>query len=111
MIFERWDVVAVEFPFIEGAGRKRRPALVVSTDKLRQDHGVYWIAMITTAKSGQQQGDIEVSDRNRAGLPEACVIRPSRLMTVSDAQIGRRLGNVAPKDRNAVSAFLKRYAP
>ena len=111
VIFERWDVVTVEFPFVEGAGSKRRPALIVSTDRLRQDYGVYWIVMITTAKAGQKQGDVEVSDRARAGLPEECVIRASRLMTIGDTQIGRKLGNITPKDRNAVSAFLKRYAP
>jgi mRNA-degrading endonuclease toxin of MazEF toxin-antitoxin module len=111
VIFERWDVVTVEFPFVEGVGSKRRPALIVSTDRLRQEHDVYWIMMITTAKAGQRQGDIAVSDRDRAGLPEECVIRASRLMTVGDTQIGRKLGNITPKDRNAVSAFLRRYAP
>ena len=47
MTYDRWDVVAVEFPFLEGTAAKRRPALVVSSDRFRQEHGLYWIAMIT----------------------------------------------------------------
>jgi mRNA-degrading endonuclease toxin of MazEF toxin-antitoxin module len=107
--FKRWDVVAVSFPFLEGTDAKRRPALVISTDRLEKEQSLYWIAMITTAKAGHRRDDVGISDRERGGLPEACVIRVARLATVSDAQIVRRLGDIAPKDRNAVSALLKRY--
>lgn len=89
MTFDRWDVVAVAFPFLEGTDAKRRPALVVSAERLRREQGVYWVAMITTAKSGRHADDV----------------------VVGDAQIARRLGDIAPKDRNAVSALLRRYAP
>ncbi len=111
MNYSRWDVVAVHFPFLEGMDAKRRPALVVSADRLHGEHGVYWIAMITTAKSGRRTNDIPVTNLERAGLPEDCVIRVARLATVSDGQIARRLGDVTPKDRTAVSALMKMYAP
>ncbi len=111
MTYRRWDVVAVAFPFVEGTEAKRRPALIVSSERLFADHGVYWVAMITTAKSGIRRDDIPVTDIEYAGLPEACVIRPARLATVSDGQIARRIGDIKPKDRNAVVALMKRYAP
>jgi len=109
--YKRWDVVAVHFPFIEGTEAKRRPALIVSGDRLYADHSVYWIVMITTAKSGMRPNDIVVSNRERAGLPEHCVIRVPRMTTVSDGQIARRLGEILPKDRNAVIALLRNYVP
>ena len=111
MTYNRWDVVAVRFPFIEGTDAKRRPALIVSTDRLRTDHGLYWIAMITTAKTGHRPDDIAIMNIERAGLFEDCVIRVARMTTVSDGQIARRLGDIMPKDRTAVSALLKRYTP
>jgi hypothetical protein len=52
-----------------------------------------------------------VSDLRKAGLPEDCVIRLSRLATVSDGQIARRLGDITVKDRNAISALLRKYMP
>jgi mRNA-degrading endonuclease toxin of MazEF toxin-antitoxin module len=106
---KRWDVVAVSFPFLEGTDAKRRPALIVSTDRLEKEQSLYWIAMITTAKSGNRRDDIVVTNRERAGLPEDCVIRVARLATVGDAQVVRRLGEIVPKDRNAVLALLRRY--
>ena len=111
MTYSRWDVVAVAFPFLEGTDSKRRPALIVSSERLRTDHGLYWIAMITTAKAGHRADDIAVTNRERAGLPEECVIRVARVTTVGDAQITRRLGDISPKDRSAVSGLLRRYAP
>ncbi len=111
MSYKRWDVVAVYYPFIEGHEAKRRPGVILSTDDLHARHGVYWIAMITTAGAGARPEDIAVSDRAKAGLPENCVIRVPRLATLSDAQISHRIGSLVPKDRNAVSGLLRKYMP
>ena len=111
MTYNRWDVVAVEFPFLEGTDAKRRPALVVSSDRLRHDHGLYWIAMITTAKAGRKPDDVAVTNHERAGLPQDCVIRVSRLAVTGESQIARRLGDITSKDRTAVTALLRRYIP
>jgi hypothetical protein len=83
--------------------------LVVSTDRLGEDHEFYWAAMITTAKSGRRRDDVIVTNRERAGLPDDCVIRVSRLATVNEAQIVRRIGEITPKDRSGVLALLRRY--
>lgn len=108
MTYSRFDVVAVSYPFLEGDQAKRRPALIVSTDELARRHGVYWVMMITTAKAGPRADDIPIANHLAAGLPEACVVRPTRLTTLSETQVFRRLGAAGPKDRNAVVAFLKR---
>jgi mRNA-degrading endonuclease toxin of MazEF toxin-antitoxin module len=101
----------VTFPFLEGHDAKKRPALIVSTDGLAAQCRVIWVVMITTAKGGKLSEDISVTDPGEAGLPEDCVIRPSRLFTVSADLVDRKLGAIRPKDRNAVTAFLKRHLP
>ncbi len=111
MTFSRWDVVAVEYPFLEGYESKRRPALVVSSEPLHDRHSVYWLVMITTAKAGVRADDVPVGDHAAAGLPEDCVIRVPRLATMGAAQIVRRLGTIATKERRAVAALLKRFVP
>ena len=111
MTYDRWDVVAVAFPFLEGYDAKRRPALVVSTDALHRTHGIHWLAMITTAKGGVRPDDVAIADHRAAGLPEDCVIRVPRLATLGDAQIVRRLGTVGTRERRAVSGLLKRFMP
>ncbi len=111
MTYRRWDVVAVDYPFIGGDETKRRPALIVSSDALRVAHGVYWAAMITTARAGVRAEDIPVTDPRKAGLPQQCVMRVPRLATLSDVQISHRIGSITPRDRNAVAALLKKYLP
>ncbi len=111
MTYSRWDVVTVVFPFLEGDQAKHRPALIVSTERLYEKHELYWVVMITTAKAGMREDDIPISSPEPAGLPDSCVIRVSRLTTLSDRQIVRRLGSIQPKQRNAVQALLRKYAP
>jgi mRNA-degrading endonuclease toxin of MazEF toxin-antitoxin module len=52
--FSRWQVISVPFPFVEGQGNKRRPALVVSTDAFHRAHRACFGAMITTARQMQE---------------------------------------------------------
>jgi mRNA-degrading endonuclease toxin of MazEF toxin-antitoxin module len=61
--YKRWDIVAIDFPFIEGTGSKRRPGLIISSERLRSEYGVYWIAIITAAASGPLPSDIPVTIR------------------------------------------------
>jgi mRNA-degrading endonuclease toxin of MazEF toxin-antitoxin module len=109
--YSRWDVVSIDFPFVEGDESKRRPGLVVSTARLHDTHRLYWIAMISSAQAGERVDDILVTDPEKAGLPVKCAIRAARLASVSESRIHRRLGAILPKDRSAVLSLLKKYAP
>jgi mRNA interferase MazF len=107
--FSRWDVVAVNYPFLEGHEAKHRPGLIVSTERLHATHGLYVVAMITTARAGVRKDDVQISDWRKAGLPNPCVVRAARLVTMNEAMIGRRVGTLTSKDRNAVAALLKAF--
>jgi mRNA interferase MazF len=109
--FKRWDVISVPFPYIEGYESKRRPALVISTSDFHVAHKACFAAMITTARHMQdvRADDIVIDDLAGAGLPQACVIRMSRLYTFEASRDIRRIGTVAPKERRAVAALIKRW--
>jgi mRNA-degrading endonuclease toxin of MazEF toxin-antitoxin module len=109
--YSRWDVVAIDFPFVEGDESKRRPGLVVSTARLHDAHKLYWIAMISSAQAGERVDDIVVTDPEKVGLPVKCAIRTARLATVSESRIQRRIGAISPKDRTAVLSLIKKFAP
>lgn len=111
MTYKRWDVVAVNYPFLEGTDTKRRPALVVSAPSLLDEHGLCWLVMITTAKAGTRQGDIPVSNTTSAGLPEDCVVRVPRLTAMMASVIDRRLGALSMKERTAVQAQIRKFCP
>jgi len=109
--YSRWDVVAVDFPFVEGDEAKRRPGLVVSTARLHDAHKLYWIAMISSAQAGERIDDILVTDHVKVGLSVKCAIRPARLAAVSETRIQRRIGAISAKDRSAVLSLMKKFAP
>jgi mRNA-degrading endonuclease toxin of MazEF toxin-antitoxin module len=109
--YSRWDVVAVDFPFVEGDEAKRRPGLVVSAARLHDAHKLYWIAMISSAQAGERVDDILVTEHEKVGLPVKCAIRPARTAAVSEARIQRRIGTISSKDRNAVAGLLKKFMP
>ncbi len=83
----RWDIVVVPFPFTDQKTTKVRPAVVLSTDTLRQRNGKYIVAMITSASNTPHYGDVPISDMAVAGLPAASVVRPSKLTVIEDGDV------------------------
>jgi mRNA interferase MazF len=104
-----WDVIVVPFPYGERLAEKRRPALVVSNERLG-GAGVLWIAMITSAGKEKRVGDIAIRHLSEAGLPGASIVRASKLATIEPSRILRRIGRLAKAERSeatrAVAGFL-----
>jgi len=103
-----WDVIIVPFPYSERLAEKRRPALVVSGDKLHQD-GFVWIVMITGAGKPPRNGDLIIGDLASTGLPGASMVRTSKLATVEPDRILRRTGNLASGERANISKAIQDF--
>lgn len=106
MIFERFDVVTVPFPFVDRDAAKRRPALVVSSSPFTFAHPAAILAMITTASGSVWPSDVAIDDLGAAGLKNASVVR-MKLFTLDKKLILRRIGRLAAKDRKAVDRMLR----
>lgn len=104
--FERWDVVAVSFPYVESSHLKRRPALVVSGRHWLDAHGLLWVLMITSAANAPWPDDIAIDDLQAAGLGKPSVIRPAKIATVEAARCQPR-GRVTDAVRQRVEATLR----
>ena len=76
--FERGDVVKIPFPYRDSATRQSRPALVVSTPRLQDFHGLLWVVMITSAENRGWPDDVPVADLKMAGLPVPSLIRSAK---------------------------------
>ena len=105
--FERWDVLAVPFPFTERQGAKRRPALVLSNSSFN-GAGHLVLAMITTSTRVPWPGDTELRDHSAAGLPRPCVVR-LKLFTLDARLIIRKVGALSTADRRSVEQNLRRF--
>lgn len=92
--FEQGDVIKVPFPYTDRATRQSRPALVISTRRLEELHGLLWVVMITSAENRRWPDDIPVADLKTAGLPVPSLIRCAKIATI-DASHATKLGQVS----------------
>jgi mRNA interferase MazF len=91
--FKQGDVVAVPFPYTDRQTRQRRPALVVSTGAIESDHGLLWVAMITSAENRSWPADVAIPNLRKGGLPAPSVVRLRKIATI-EARDAVRLGAV-----------------
>ena len=104
-----WDVIVVPFPYSDRLAEKRRPALVVSNQRLHAQ-GYVWIAMITGSAKVRMPGDVPIEDLKSAGLPEPSLVRVAKLATVEPDRVLRRIGALSSADRRAVRRQLLAFA-
>ena len=105
--FEPGDVIKVPFPHTGRATRQSRPALVVSTARLEDLHGLLWVVMITSAENRGWPGDVPVSNLNMAGLPSPSLIRSAKIATIEAADASK-LGRVSAEQLGLVTERLRR---
>lgn len=101
----RFDIVVVEFPFVERAGARKRPALVLSDERHNRQTGAAIIAMITRASAPPWPGDVAIAHGAEAGLTKACKVR-MKLHTVEAASL-YAVGTLHEADQQAVARSLR----
>jgi mRNA interferase MazF len=100
------DVVLVPFPFTDQTATKKRPAVVVSSDRYNKARPDVILMAITSQLSGSSRiGEIVVADWKGAGLIKASTIKPI-LTTVEKKLIIRPLGKLGPQDITALREAL-----
>lgn len=95
--FEAGDIVRVQFPHVESARHRYRPALVVTKEPIGPQNLLIWVVMITSAKRKPWPGDVTVEGYEAAGLPIPSVVRTAKLATLETAgadRVGRLAGDV-----------------
>jgi mRNA interferase MazF len=104
--FERWDVIAVPFPYVERPIQQHRPALVAAVG-LGGSHDLLWVLMITAAANPRWPDDVEIDDLTGAGLPIASVVRTAKIATI-EGRAASSLGTLSRKSVARVAAILRR---
>ncbi|WP_022948396.1 type II toxin-antitoxin system PemK/MazF family toxin [Methylohalobius crimeensis] len=108
MIYDRFTVVKVPFPFTDRGSHKKRPALVLSSAEAfntRIGHSV--MTMITSAYHTPWPLDCPIRDIQSAGLPAPSKVR-YKLFTLDHRLILEVLGRLSERDVQAVENALNR---
>jgi len=101
------DVVLVEFIFSEKVGSKKRPALVLSSDKYNENRQEVIVVAITSNIERQLIGDTKLKDWKGAGLKYPSLVT-AIIQTIKREMITHRLGSLSKEDIQSVKANLKK---
>ena len=106
VIFERFDVVVVPFPFTDIDAKLRRPAVVLSDPvAFGKDTGQNLMAMVTRAQRSSWQSDLPIQDSTSAGLA-ACSLLRLKLFNIENRFIIRKLGQLSELDIFRLKSLL-----
>ena len=106
-VFNPGDVILVSYPFGEGAGIRKRPALVVSSSPFNQETGELVIVQITSRVSAPARpGDYAIAEWRQAKLPRPALVR-ARLATLARSLVLRRLGSLSEADYQGALGAIK----
>lgn len=107
MIYKRFDVVVVPFPFTDQTSEKKRPALVLSDfDGFNDPTENYVLAMITSSKNQDWPLDAPIGSLQKAGLPAPSKVR-MKIFTLDTRLIVKKTGTLSARDQKGVRKSLE----
>ncbi len=105
MKYELGAVVLIAFPYTNGSGVKKRPALVL------YDNGDPDIVVARiTSQAVTTHDDILIIDQDTAGLLVVSRVRLHKIATLDKKLITRQLGHLSDSDQLAITMHLQSAA-
>jgi len=105
MTYDRWDVVAVPFPFVDRVKSKSRKAIIISGSSFQKQNAACILMMITSANHSNWLGDTPIKDLNAAGLKKACVAR-LKVFTLQESLIQTKVGRLSSLDQKQIEKSI-----
>ena len=103
--FSQGDVVLVPFPFTDLSAIKQRPALVLSPDRSNRVRPDVVVAAITSqipAKTGDDEVLLSGNELKETGLPKQSIIKLSKIFTIHQGLIRKKIGHVSDSRRGEI---------
>ena len=106
--YKRGDVVLVPFPFSDQTAIKKRPAVIISTNKYNDNSSdVIIIAITSQANIAMDIGECLIVDWQKAGLIKTSSIKPA-ISTIEKALILKDLGKLSDRDMYSMNTALSK---
>ena len=95
--YKQFDIIAIPFPFSDKLEQKKRPALILSSNKFNSVSKHFVSVMITSAKHSSWPLDIKIKNTKEAGLSKKCLIR-MKFFTVDKSLVVKKVGSLSKED-------------
>jgi mRNA interferase MazF len=101
-MFEQGDIVSVSFPFTDASVFKKRPALVISNNKVNKT-GDYLLVQITS-KIKHDGLSLKLSESDLSGgvLPLKSYVRIHKIFLLNESLILKKVSKVSDEFRNSL---------
>lgn len=96
-VYNRWDIVLVNFPFTDLSAVKKRPCLILSTDDFNKSSDVIAAYITSNIPDDKRIGDYMINDWMEAGLPKPSLIR-MKIATIDKSIINKKIGSLNQYD-------------
>ena len=103
--YKRGDIVLVDFVFSEETRSKRRPVLLLSSDRYMEGRQEVVVSAITSNTGRILVGDHLMADWEEAGLLFPSVVT-GILRTIKQSMIDRKMGEVSQGDLAEIESNL-----
>ncbi len=106
--YEFGEIVLVPFPFTDQSGIKKRPAVVVSSDRYNSTHLDVVVMAVTSQTAGKlRANETEIDDWRKAGLLKHSRVKPI-FSTLENRLIVRSLGILSNRDKDVVRTAISK---
>ncbi|WP_372948495.1 type II toxin-antitoxin system PemK/MazF family toxin [Mariniphaga sp.] len=96
-MFEQGDIVAVSFPFTNASQFKKRPALVISNNRVNQTGDYLLIQITSKVKNDGLSVNIEDEDYLTSVLPLKSYVRIHKIFLLNESLIIRKVSKISLK--------------
>lgn len=106
-MFNQKDIVLIPFPYSDLTSFEKRPALIISNEKINkmQDR----ICCLITTKSHKDDLLIEKNSFKNGTLPFKSFIKPQRIFTIHEGVIIKKFGTINDDMHDKVIRKLNEY--
>ncbi|MEM8779090.1 MAG: type II toxin-antitoxin system PemK/MazF family toxin [Cyanobacteria bacterium P01_G01_bin.49] len=101
------DILLVRFPFTDQSSTKKRPAVVISSNRYHQEKSDLIIMAITSQiSSSSQWGEVLITNFSACGLIKPSAIKPV-ITTLQKNLVIRKLGTLQNSDQDNLRNLLQ----
>lgn len=102
-LFSKWDIWWADVAFEEDLSKiKRRPVLIID----KQTACILSLKMTSHAPRKNFEGEYEIKDWQKAGLPKPTTIRVSKPIPLAKQSFQQKIGSLEAEERPAVQKIF-----
>ena len=108
IVYKKWDIILVPFPFTDLTSFKKRPSLIVSPDNFNINEDVVIAFITSNVNTDFRTGDYKITDLKSAGLPKPSIIR-MKFASINKSVIIKKLGTLSNSDKTDFQKLILNF--